>query len=101
MKRKELTPKQLSSVPCPTCAAAAGSVACCIQVLRDQNHTETGSLPLLRPSRGNEFTLVIDVDKLAFYLSLESTLDEKQGDGEGVNSARSQSEPSQLNRLSD
>jgi hypothetical protein len=24
MKKKELTPKQLSSVPCPTCAAAAG-----------------------------------------------------------------------------
>jgi hypothetical protein len=24
MKRKELTPKQLSSVPCPTCGVAAG-----------------------------------------------------------------------------
>jgi hypothetical protein len=24
MKKKELTPKQLSSVPCPTCGVAAG-----------------------------------------------------------------------------
>ena len=39
MKTNELTPKQISSVPCPTCEVAAGQRWCCFQALRVKNHT--------------------------------------------------------------
>jgi hypothetical protein len=41
MKKKELTPKQISSVPCPTCGSAAGE-RCVLQSggLRSEPHVE-------------------------------------------------------------
>ena len=41
MKKKELTPKQLSSVPCPTCGVSAGE-RCVLHsgALRSEPHVE-------------------------------------------------------------
>ena len=54
MKKSELTPKQVSSVPCPTVASRPGSVVNCIQALLAHNHTRIGSLLLWKPSKRND-----------------------------------------------
>jgi hypothetical protein len=54
MKKKKLTPKQISSVLVLHVVSLPGGVVCCFQVLRVQRLTSTAGLPLPRPSSGNE-----------------------------------------------
>ncbi len=57
-------PNKYPPSPVQRVVPALGSVVCCTQVLRAQNHTWSGNLPLLRPPRGNEFTLASDATSL-------------------------------------
>src|SRR5258708_39610815 len=64
MRMRELTLKQLTAVPCPTCEVAPGK-RCLLHsgAPRSEPHVDRKLSARLRRLRRNEFHVILDVDK--------------------------------------